>query len=111
MATKQRGYVPVKLDKQRKFKYGMNAFCALEEKGYDLAAFETEGVKFRDIRALVWAGLLHEFKDDPEWTEEAAGELVDQADSILDVIKAATEAMSIALGTDVKQGKEGEPGK
>lgn len=108
MATKQRGYVPVKLDKQRKFKYGMNAFCALEEKGYDLAAFETEGVKFKDIRALVWAGLLHEFKDDPDWTEEAAGDLIDQADNLQDVFKAVSEAIAAALGTDVK---DGEPGK
>jgi Fe-S-cluster formation regulator IscX/YfhJ len=110
MATKQRGYVPVKLDKQRKFKFGMNAFCALEEKGHDLAAMERDGVKFKDIRAMVWAGLLHEFKDDPEWTEEAAGDLVDQAENMQDVFKAVSEAVALAFGQDPQKVAEKKAG-
>jgi len=96
--------VTVKLDKQRKLKYTFNAFCELEEAlGRPLASIKGNEFKMKDLRALVWAGLLHET---PELTLEEAGDLIDQAESIEDVANAVSEAVELAL---VK--KSGEPGK
>lgn len=96
--------VTVKLDKQRKLKYTFNAFCELEEAlGRPLASFQSNEFKMKDLRALVWAGLLHET---PELTLEEAGDLIDQAESIEEVANAVSAAIEAALGK-----KKGEPGK
>ncbi|OYD08548.1 hypothetical protein [Paludifilum halophilum] len=112
MSTKQRGYVPLTLDKQRRIHFGMNAFCALEEKGYDITALEQKGIKFSDIRAMLWAGLLHDkdFEDNPEWDEKAAGDLADKAENLQEVFKAVSRAVSLAFGQDPDTPKEQKPG-
>jgi len=96
--------VTVKLDKQRKLKYTFNAFCELEEAlGRPLASIKGNEFKMKDLRALVWAGLLHE---SPGLTLEEAGDLIDKADSIEDVTDAVSRAIEAALGK-----KGDEPGK
>lgn len=100
LANKQKGFVSIKLDKQRKLKFTFNALCELEDllgKGLP----ELEGnIRFKDLRALVWAGLLHEFEEDAEWTPEKSGELIDKADGIKDVSDAVSEAIQIAMGVE-----------
>ena len=96
--------VTVKLDKQRKLKYTFNAFCELEEAlGRPLASIKGNEFKMKDLRALVWAGLLHE---SPGLTLEEVGDLIDKADSIEDVTDAVSRAIETALGK-----KGDEPGK
>lgn len=96
--------VTVKLDKQRKLKYTFNAFCELEEvMGRSLTTLQNGEFKMKDLRALVWAGLLHE---SPELTLEETGDLIDKADSIEDVTDAVSRAIETALGK-----KGDEPGK
>ncbi|SHE66174.1 hypothetical protein SAMN05444392_102272 [Seinonella peptonophila] len=99
MANKQAGYVSIKLDKQRKFKYTFNALVELEDilgKGFG----QMEGnFKMKDLRSIVWAGLIHE---SPDLTVEEAGDLIDQAESIEAVAKAATEAIEMTVGNKKK---------
>lgn len=95
MANKQAGYVSVKLDKQRKFKYTFNALCELEEAlGRGFSEMK-DNFKMKDLRSIVWAGLLHE---SPELTLEDAGKLIDQAESMETVTTAAVEAIELAVG-------------
>jgi hypothetical protein len=102
MAKKQA--FPVKLDKQRNFRFTFNAFCELEDV-LDRPLTELQkGFKMKDLRALVWAGLLHE---EPELTIEQAGDLIDEAESIEEVAEAVSKAIEAAMGSK----KEDESGK
>jgi len=93
--------VTVKLDKQRKLKYTFNALCELEEvMGRSLTTLQNGEFKMKDLRALVWAGLLHE---SPELTLEEAGDLIDRAESIEEIATAVSQAMEVAFG-----GKKGD---
>lgn len=103
MANKKRGFVSVNLDKPRKLKYSFNAFCELEDAGMDLMHLQDGKVKFKDIRLLLWAGLLHEL---PDITPEEAGELIDQG-NLQEISEAVAEAIQLALGNKGEQ----EPGK
>jgi hypothetical protein len=96
---------PVKLDKQRKLRFTFNAFCELEEV-MDRPLTELQnGFKMKDLRALLWAGLLHE---EPEMTIEQAGDLIDEAESIEVVAEAVSKAIEAAMGA---KKQEEEPGK
>lgn len=83
--------VPIVLDKKRTLQYDLNAFIALEELYGDvdkaLAAFEKGDMKA--LRALLWAGLLHE---DETLTPQKAGSLIMMSD-----IERVSEAMMAAL--------------
>ncbi|MBA4542887.1 hypothetical protein H1164_08230 [Thermoactinomyces daqus] len=103
MANKKRGFVSVNLDKPRKLKYTFNAFCELEDAGMDLMQLQDGKVKFKDIRLLLWAGLLHEL---PDLTVEEAGEMIDQGE-LKEISEAVAEAIQLALGNKGEQ----EPGK
>lgn len=97
MAKKQ-GFVKVKLDKLRKLKYGFNAFVEMEEAlGKPVTDLGKDSVSFKDIRVMLWAGLLH---DDPDISLEEVGDLVDDADSLSDVAEKITEGIALALGTE-----------
>lgn len=94
MANKFRGEVTVKLDRERVLKFDTNALASFEtEYGrpamaviYDCFAKLSGGggnllrigtaLGFREVRALLWAALLHE---DEGLTIRQAGVLIDQA--------------------------------
>lgn len=67
--------VPVKLDRQRELRYGVNALCILEDKlGKNLGEILSQGMGISMLRLVFWAGLVW---DDKELTEEEAGGLMD----------------------------------
>lgn len=110
MANKKRGYVTIRLDKSRNLLFNFNAICELEEEiGRPITHLQDSNIGFREIRALLWAGLRHE---DPSLTIEDAGNLINEAESIQYVTETVVEALALGLGT--KQGEEsgnGQKGK
>jgi hypothetical protein len=76
MANKQRGFVEVELGgKVRNLRYTMNALAEIEDQlGVPLAEMENVKMTMKNIRVILWAGLIHE---DKELTQEDVGELVD----------------------------------
>ncbi|CUB09214.1 hypothetical protein BN2127_JRS1_00998 [Bacillus cereus] len=74
MANKQRGIVEVNLDKKRKLQYTLNALAEIEDAlGVKIHEMHTLNLGMKNIRTILWAGLLHE---DAELTEEFVGSLV-----------------------------------
>jgi hypothetical protein len=87
--------IPIKLDKERTLKYDLNAFAELEDRfGTIQKAFdELEKQKLKAVRAIVWAGLIHE---DPKLTEQQVGSMLSFAD-LATILPAVTEAITAAL--------------
>lgn len=86
--------VPLRLDRERTLILSFNAMCKAEEvTGVNFLMGDVVFSSVRVLRALVWAGLLHE---DPTLTLEQVGELIQDvgADEIVDtVMKAYAAAM------------------
>lgn len=75
MANKQRGMVDIKLDKKRKLQYNLNALAEIEDVlGVKIHEMHTLSLGMKNIRTILWAGLIHE---DAELTEEQVGAMVD----------------------------------
>lgn len=71
--------VPVKLDKVRTLVLDFNALCKVEEvTGVSMLVGQPAFSSMRMMRALVWAGLLHE---DPTLSLEFVGQLIQDADA------------------------------
>lgn len=69
-------YVPIVLDRPRRLCFDLNALIALEEAtGWDMmrGGVQTASLKLKEVRALLWAGLLHE---DPKLKQEDVGKLL-----------------------------------
>jgi len=67
--------VPLRLDRERTLLLSFNALCKAEEiTGMNLLAGEVVFSSLRVLRALLWAGLLHE---DPLLTVEEVGDLIE----------------------------------
>ncbi len=87
--------VAINLDRKRHLLYDLNAFISLEEEGtYENINQALEDLgrgRLKAIRALLWAGLVHE---DEELTVKDAGALVtfDKVDEIADKITEAIDA-------------------
>jgi hypothetical protein len=97
--------VTVKLDKQRKLKYTFNALCELEDAlGRPLLEIRNN-FRVKDLRALVWAGLLHE---NPDLTLEEAGRLLDEAPSLEDVGDAVMMAVEMSVTKNADKGGSGK---
>lgn len=99
--------VAIQLDKERRLKYDLNAFALLKEKhGYNLLATTSE--EMNDpvaVRAVLWAGLLHE---DPAVTIEQVGSWVDVG-NLGDVTQTVAEALLLAKRQDVTEDEERPP--
>lgn len=94
MANKQRGFVDIELDKKRRLKFNMNALSELEDVlGKPVTQLSDQSIGMKELRALLWAGLLHE---DPELTLHMAGELVEM-ENIQVISEKITEAMMLAF--------------
>jgi hypothetical protein len=75
MANKQRGIVEVELDKVRHIRYTMNALAEIEDRlGVPLSEMKDVKMTIKNVRVILWAGLIHEDKD---LTLEEVGEMVD----------------------------------
>jgi hypothetical protein len=105
MANRQRGHVAIELDRVRRLKYDFNAVCELEDAlGKPVTQLKQENVGFREMRAMLWAGLLHE---EPDLTIQEAGALAGEAESIEYVTEKVVEAFALGLGGE--KGNEGKP--
>jgi len=93
MANQARGEIKIVLDKERVLKFTLNSLIKLKELGVDVTKLG-EGVELSQIRALLWAGLIHE---DKEITEEYIGDYVTM-DNLTEI--------SEAIGEAFKQGKK-----
>lgn len=92
MANKQRGYVDIELDKKRRLKFNMNALSELEDAmGKPVTQLNNVGMK--ELRALLWAGLIHE---NPNLTLQDAGNLI-ELENIEYIGEKVTEAMTLAF--------------
>lgn len=92
MANKERGEVAVTLDKERTLKFTLNSLIYAEENGVDIQALGKEGsVKLKDLRTLLYAGLMHE---DETLTPEAVGGLI-----AVQNLQPITEALNKAFST------------
>lgn len=97
--------VKIFLDRERTFKFDLNALCELENKFEDLSvAFEgLEQRSFNKIRAIVHALLAHE--EDDSFTEKDAGSLISHEN-----LEEVVAALSQALGQSVQE-SDGEASK
>jgi hypothetical protein len=94
--------------KGKVFRFNLNALAALEgAMGLPVQKIDARNFGFKDHRALVWAGLLH---DEPKLTLEQAGLLLDQvlpsAKEYGEVIDAALTAFGAAF-PDAPKTEEG----
>lgn len=98
--------VKVFLDKERTLKLDLNAMVAFEEaagKSFAEGSFERGEMSPRDLRAILWACLLHE---DDALTLKQAGSWV-TAGNMMEVASKLNEAFEVALPES--EGKETVP--
>jgi hypothetical protein len=75
MANKQRGFVKIELDKVRNLRYTMNSLAEIEDAlGVPLSEMGNIKMTIKNVRVILWAGLIHE---DKELTIEEVGDFVD----------------------------------
>ena len=89
---------PVKLtlDREREIVYDLNAICSFEDVAGGQSVIDAlRNLTMRNVRALIWAGLL---ADDPELTLQEAGALIRFTD-----IATVTAALQDALRSDLAQ--------
>lgn len=102
MSKSVRPEITIVLDRPRKLIYDFNALAAYEEAtGKNvLAGGITANMTIRDLRALIWAGLI---ADDPELTVEQVGRLL-HLGNLADVQRQVFAGLRAAIQTD----EEGE---
>lgn len=93
-------FVMVNLDRPHKLRYTTNALVSMEEIlskpiGQIVTEFSAGLFGFKDIRAILWAGMLHE---DPKLTPEQVGDMIDEAESFAYVVQQVGEALRSAFG-------------
>ena len=101
MASKANPRIKVTLDKPRIIMFDLNALAAFEETtGRSvLNGLSLEGLAVKDLRALFWAGLLHE---DPDLTLQQVGAIVHPG-NLMYIFKQINIAMGLAM-PDAKEG-------
>ncbi|MGD2278204.1 hypothetical protein [Bacillus wiedmannii] len=96
MANKQRGMVDIRLDKKRKLHYNLNALAEIEDAlGVKIHEMHTLSLGMKNIRTILWAGLIHE---DAELTEETVGSLVD----VSNIAEVQTKVQEAFVGGESK---------
>ena len=92
MANKERGEVTILLDKERTLKFTLNSLIYIEEQGVSLTDLSKNGnVKLKDLRSLLYAGLIHE---DDTLIPEQVGNMIE-----LDKIQEISDALNKAFNT------------
>lgn len=96
--------VKITLDRERIFKFDLNALCVLQDKFDNLEqAFAGIGERdFKTIRTLVHAVLAHE--EDDSFSEKDAGSLVTMQ-NITHVADALGKALTASMPEPSKEGK------
>lgn len=90
MANEHKAMVEVQLDKKRNIRFTMNALAEVEDRlGFRLDEIEGKKLSIKQIRSLLFCGLMHE---DENLTEEMIGDMID-----LGNIKYVQEKMSEAF--------------
>lgn len=88
--------VAIELDKARNLRYGMNALCTIEEIiGKPISALNLNSLSMKELRAILYAGLVYE---DKTLTEESVGALIDDYSNIKDISIKLGEAFTLAFG-------------
>lgn len=98
--------VPITLDKDRTLKFDLNAFCLAEEKSKTSLQeiVDRDRMSMTELRAYLWAGLVHE---DADLTLEQVGALVSLA-NMGEVGAKILEAISASMPEEEKR-PTGEP--
>lgn len=94
--NKARPLIKVTLDKERSLKLDLNAMVAFEEvTGHSLmgGTFKSEDMTPRDLRALLWACLIHE---DETLTEKQVGSWI-SADNMAEIADRLNESFEVAM--------------
>lgn len=100
--------VPVLLDKPRTIVLDINALCRVEEvTGISMLVGQPAFSSLRIMRALIWAGLLHE---DQTLTLERVGELIGEADTS-DLLTSIMKAYDVAMPDPDNEASESDPTK
>lgn len=97
--------VLIELDRHRNIRLTTNALVKVEEVLNTSLSQMGTSIGLKEIRALLWAGLLHE---DKTLTLETTGDLIDEADFEYVSTKVG-EAINLSLGIKERQGKEEDP--
>ena len=108
MASKTAPKVPITLDKKRHLLLDLNAMAAFEDAtGKNIMrGFGSAEMTAKDLRALLWACLLHE---DENLTIEGAGRLI-HTGNLDAVTESLGEAWSAAMPeAEEEQESEGDP--
>lgn len=105
----QRGEHKIELaDGEYTLVYKTNACCKIEEVVTDKSVWEAaSSSKITDIRAVLWAGLLHE---NPNITIERVGTLMDGI-NLIDLRDNIVEAMSKGIARGLGIEEDEEPGE
>jgi hypothetical protein len=94
--------VLIELDKARNLRYGINALCTIEELlGKPITALDLNRISIKDLRTILFAGLVHEDKD---LTPEIVGELIDDYSDFTTISSKLGDAFTLAFG-DSKNAK------
>lgn len=97
-------FIILEMDRPRRLRYGMNALVTIEElTGKPITKLDLNAVSIKDLRAIIYAGLVHE---DKELTPEKVGELIDEHGDMENVAKKLGEAMTAAFGKGKGSGPE-----
>lgn len=108
MANRERGDKTIMLDRERTLRYDFNALIEIEEK-VGISPDELMGRKLsmKEIRTLLWAGLVHE---DTELTEVEVGAMIDMENlgQVLDDLMVAFGlSLEVVGGDDPKNAQRG----
>jgi hypothetical protein len=101
--------VPIELDRPRTLILSFNAFCKAEEvTGIPFLVEQPQFSSLSTVRALFWAGLLHE---DPTLTLEQAGDFIEEVgmDTILDAVMKAYGVSMPETAPDDEEMDETDP--
>ncbi|BCJ86450.1 hypothetical protein [Effusibacillus dendaii] len=100
--------VQVTLDKERSLLYDLNAFAELEDKfgSIDETLEKVGKGSIKALRAVLWAGLLHE---DESLTEKQVGKLITLAD-LQELSTAVNQALTASM-PQVEKKTENPPEK
>lgn len=97
---------PIKLDRERQFKYGMRAISLVEKKfKKPISKVDFNNLTMEESAVFIWAGLVHE---DKNLSSERVMDIVDQYSNFTTVINLASEALQGAFPTEeiVEDGNE-----
>ena len=87
--------ISINLDKERHLRFNMNAMVKFEEVSGKslLSGLNTANLSVTDLRALLWACLIHE---DKKLTLDQVGEMI-SLDNLQEVTQAVTQTMSSSM--------------